>query len=247
MADMSLLLVAIIWGVNIPVMKVALRKIDPYAFNAIRLIVSSVVLLYFARREFLRGIRPASTLSKRDICIYAVTVSVAYQLLFLLAVSRATSADVALIMATVPMWTAIGARFFLKEILPLVAWAGLIIAFVGTMIVTVQKTPAFRRFEAAGNIHPADTDANSSIPSEHHSVDSLISMKAPHLTIGRATGLDTLSQESTKVSADWESACPCRLHWRGQAAQFSVAHCWGRSRRFSCQQVRRPSDYRFTS
>ena len=41
LADLSLLLVAIVWGVNIPVMKVALRKIDPYAFNAIRLIVSS--------------------------------------------------------------------------------------------------------------------------------------------------------------------------------------------------------------
>jgi drug/metabolite transporter (DMT)-like permease len=206
LADFSLLLVAIIWGVNIPIMKVALLKIDAYAFNAIRLIVSSIVLLYFARREFLRGIRPASSLSKRAILFYAFMVSVAYQLLFLLAVSRATSADVALIMATVPMWTAIGARFFLKEILPLLAWIGLIIAFAGTMIVTLQKTPRpipaspSGTAEAASNIHPADTDANSSLPSEHHSVDSLISMKAPHLRIGRATGLDALSQDSTKVS-----------------------------------------------
>lgn len=160
MADMSLLLVAIVWGVNIPVMKVALRKIDPYAFNAIRLIVSSAVLLYFARREFLRGIRPANTLSKRDICIYACTVSVAYQLLFLLAVSRATSADVALIMATVPMWTAIGARFFLKEILPLLAWAGLIIAFIGTMIVTLQKTPVPIQATNAGTTDAVSIEAH---------------------------------------------------------------------------------------
>ena len=142
LADLTLLLVAIIWGVNIPVMKVALRAIDAYAFNAIRLVVSSVVLIFFARREFLNGIRPASTLSKRNVCIYASVVSMAYQLLFLLAISRATSADVALIMATVPMWTAIGARFFLKEVLPLMAWGGLIIAFAGTMIVTLQKGPA---------------------------------------------------------------------------------------------------------
>ena len=141
LADLTLLLVAIIWGVNIPVMKVALHRIDPYAFNAIRLVVSSAVLIFFARREFLNGIKPASTLSKRDVCLYAIVVSMAYQLLFLLAISHATSADVALIMATVPMWTAIGARFFLKEILPLMAWAGLILAFSGTMIVTLHKAP----------------------------------------------------------------------------------------------------------
>jgi len=141
LADLTLLLVAIIWGVNIPVMKVALHQIDAYAFNAIRLVVSSAVLIFFARREFLNGIQPARMLSKRDVCIYASIVSMAYQLLFLLAISYAASADVALIMATVPMWTAIGARVFLKEILPLMAWVGLVIAFSGTMIVTLHKAP----------------------------------------------------------------------------------------------------------
>lgn len=141
LADLLLLLVALIWGVNIPVMKIALSRIDAYAFNAIRLVVSSLVLMYFARREFLQGIKPSGSLSKRDVLIYASIVSVAYQFLFLLAIARATSADVALIMATVPMWTAIGARFFLKEFLPLMAWAGLIVAFAGTMIVTLHKAP----------------------------------------------------------------------------------------------------------
>ena len=141
LADVSLLLVALIWGVNIPIMKVALNRIDAYAFNAIRLVVSSVVLMAFARREFLLGIKPSGTLSKRDVFIYASIVSVAYQFLFLLAIARATSADVALIMATVPMWTAIGARLFLKEFLPMMALIGLTIAFAGTIIVTLHKVP----------------------------------------------------------------------------------------------------------
>ena len=162
-ADVSLLLVALVWGVNIPVMKVALLRIDGYAFNAIRLIVSSIVLLHFARREFVRGIRPTTTLSIRNVLIYAFTVSVAYQLLFLLAVSRATSGDVALIMATVPMWTAIGARVFLKEILPWLAWGGLIVAFAGTMIVTLQKTPTSPATSHAGNV----TDQTNAEAAEH--------------------------------------------------------------------------------
>ena len=169
LADLTLLLVAIIWGVNIPVMKVALHKIDAYAFNAIRLVVSSAVLLFFARREFLNGIRPASTLSKRNVFIYATIVSMAYQLLFLLAISHASSADVALIMATVPMWTAIGARFFLKEILPLMAWVGLVLAFSGTMIVTLHKvpTPTIDSKVTSRREVSAETTANSNSGAQH--------------------------------------------------------------------------------
>lgn len=140
LAELSLLSVAVIWGVNIPVMKVALElKISPYALNALRLVISAIVLLGFAWHEYRKGIRPSSNLSWRRVVIYALVVSVAYQLLFLLAVSKTTSANVALIMATVPMWTALGARFFLKEILAPLAWIGLMTAFAGTMIVTVQR------------------------------------------------------------------------------------------------------------
>lgn len=140
LADLALLAVAIIWGVNIPVMKVALESgITPYSLNAIRLVVSAIILVGCAGWEYRSGVRPAAGISRIRIIIYALIVSVAYQYLFLMAVSRTTSANVALIMATVPMWTALGARLFLKEILPAMAWVGLFIAFAGTMIVTVQK------------------------------------------------------------------------------------------------------------
>lgn len=140
LADLALLAVAVIWGVNIPVMKVALESgITPYSLNAIRLVVSAIILVACASWEYRSGVRPATGISRGRIVVYAIIVSVAYQYLFLMAVSRTTSANVALIMATVPMWTALGARLFLKEILPAMAWIGLLIAFAGTMIVTVQK------------------------------------------------------------------------------------------------------------
>lgn len=140
LADLALLAVAVIWGVNIPVMKVALESgITPYALNAVRLVVSAIVLLGCAAAEYRSGVRPTAGISRVRIVVYALIVSVAYQYLFLMAVSRTTSANVALIMATVPMWTALGARLFLKEVLPVMAWVGLLIAFAGTMIVTVQK------------------------------------------------------------------------------------------------------------
>ena len=170
LADAALLSVAIIWGINIPVMKVALEHgITPYALNALRLVVSAVILLACAWWEFRGGVRPAAGVSFWRLFIYALVVSVAYQFLFLMAVSRTTSANIALIMATVPMWTALGARAFLKEILPAQAWLGLWIAFTGTMIVTVQaqqsgaakpvvKLESTTALVAPNVIAPADAD-----------------------------------------------------------------------------------------
>ena len=159
LADLALLAVAIIWGVNIPVMKVALEiGITPYALNAVRLVISAIVLLVCASWEFRAGIRPVAGLSRWRVVTYAMIVSVAYQFLFLMAVSRTTSANVALIMATVPMWTALGARCFLKEILPPLAWLGLIIAFAGTMVVTVQRELPILAVSAASPLEPVPPD-----------------------------------------------------------------------------------------
>jgi drug/metabolite transporter (DMT)-like permease len=58
------------------------------------------------------------------------------------------------------MWTAIGARFFLKEHLPLLAWIGLTIAFAGTMIVTLHK---------ASPTPPASSPASPAASSESSS------------------------------------------------------------------------------
>jgi drug/metabolite transporter (DMT)-like permease len=80
LADLALLAVAVIWGVNIPVMKVALESgITPYSLNAIRLVVSAIVLLGCAGWEYRTGVRPAAGISRIRIVIYALIVSVAYQ------------------------------------------------------------------------------------------------------------------------------------------------------------------------
>lgn len=139
LAELSLLAVAVIWGVNIPIMKIALDMgIDRFALNGLRLVVSAAALLIFAAMERRSGIRPDLRGRWPRIVCYAVLVSGLYQLLFLLAVSQTTSADIALIMATVPLWTAIGARILLREILSPLAWTGLFVAFAGTGLVTLS-------------------------------------------------------------------------------------------------------------
>ncbi|MEP3479547.1 MAG: DMT family transporter [Fuerstiella sp.] len=141
--DLSLFGVALIWGINIPVMKNGLDEVDVYVFNAIRLMISVLVLAIFAlrerRRDRKRGFRPSGLLKKRRVVIYAVIVSGLYQLVFLLGIARTASANTALIISTIPIWTALLARIFLSEQLSKFAWLGLFTALAGTIVVAVQK------------------------------------------------------------------------------------------------------------
>ncbi|MCA8993117.1 MAG: DMT family transporter [Planctomycetaceae bacterium] len=138
--DIALVSVSLIWGINIPFMKIALDHLDDYVFNAVRLCVSAAALVVFALREkplqLAQGERP---LSWAQLIPYAVFIAGIYQVLFLMGVSRTTSGNTALIIATVPLWTAIIAYFFGGEKLPFWACIGLLIALLGTVVVAFQK------------------------------------------------------------------------------------------------------------
>ncbi len=136
--DLSLLGVAVIWGVNIPVMKSGLEGIEPFAFNAMRLLLSALVLVLFAAREISPVVEQPPGLWKQ-VLLYSVIASGIYQWMFLLGISRTASGNGSLIMATVPLWTAVLARFLLQETLSGQAKIGLATAFTGTMIVALEK------------------------------------------------------------------------------------------------------------
>lgn len=137
-SDLSLLSVAIIWGINIPIMKIGLDHLNIFVFNAIRLAISAGVLVAFGWRELRHGLLPQGGITWRQVLIYAVLASGFYQLLFLLGIALTTSGNTALIMATVPMWTALLARVFIGETIQRLAWSGLCIALIGTILVAMQ-------------------------------------------------------------------------------------------------------------
>ncbi len=131
--------VVLIWGINIPIMKTGLDQLDPYVFNAVRLTISACVLGAFALTEYRQGHRSRPGVSRTRMLIYGIIVSGIYQLLFLLGIERTTSGNTALIISTVPMWTALLARLFIGEKLLRIAWCGLLVALSGTVIVALQK------------------------------------------------------------------------------------------------------------
>ena len=90
-------------------------------------------------RERRRGIIPHESITIRKLFCYGLYASALYQVLFLFGVANTTSGNTALIIATVPMWTALLACIFISEILRRLAWVGLSLALIGTIVVAFQK------------------------------------------------------------------------------------------------------------
>lgn len=139
LADLSLISVALMWGINIPIMKYALGLIDPFCFNAFRLSISAVVLGLCAWWEMRGTSRSSGRKPYFRIACFALLSGFVYQYLFVVGIFRTTGGNTALIMSSMPMWTAVLAFFFIRERLSLIAWFGLLITLVGTVIVTLQK------------------------------------------------------------------------------------------------------------
>lgn len=165
-ADFNLLATAIIWGSNVVVMKYAIGVLNPFHFNALRFVFSVLALAIWIgvtrpeafglksqkhRKAPLREksaspeltAEASDSISRRQyvgtIGLYALLFGVVYQVTFLMGIFRTSASSTALIMASVPMWTALIAFFFLKERLAKIAWVGLMVTFLGTVIVAMDK------------------------------------------------------------------------------------------------------------
>lgn len=141
LADGCLLLTAVMWGINIPVVKHCIANVDPFAFNAVRLVFSSLTLSGLAWLEFRQlKQRPAwRQWPWGRILIFASLTGLAYQWLFMLGIKRTTAANAALLLSAMPMWTAVISMFWLHERLKRITWLGLSVTFAGTLMVILSR------------------------------------------------------------------------------------------------------------
>ncbi len=144
-ADLSLLATTIIWGINIVVFKYSIGVVDPVVFNAARLVFSALALgvcvaieRRWRRRPLLPDMASARKVPWFRVAVFAVLTGILYIVLFVLGIARTTAGSTALLLASMPMWTAVLSRIFLAENLRRITWIGLATTFAGTAIVTLS-------------------------------------------------------------------------------------------------------------
>lgn len=137
-ADLCLVTTALMWGINIPVVKYAVGQTDPFAFNAIRLVFATLILGVFAALEWKMNRAIRGPYSRWRWGTFAMLNGFAYMVLFMLGVPRTTAGNVALLLTSMPVWTAVFSFLFLGERLKRITWIGLAVTIVGTFIVILM-------------------------------------------------------------------------------------------------------------
>ncbi len=141
--DAALLAVVLIWGANFVVMKQAFSVLSPWAFNAVRLMLAAVVLLgVLCAREG----RSALALPRRDalkLVGLGILGNTFYQIPFVVGLNLTTAGNSALLIATIPVWSALLARLLGWERITPRMWLGILLSFGGVGVVTAASPNGF--------------------------------------------------------------------------------------------------------
>jgi len=126
--DGLLALMTLIWGINYIVIKAAFRVFTPLSFNAVRFALAAVAVALVAWASGAR--RPA----RRDLVrlsLLGVLGNTCYQLCYIEGMARTRAGNAALIMAAVPVLTAVTSHLLGQERLRWRDVAGLVLSTAG--------------------------------------------------------------------------------------------------------------------
>ena len=143
-----LIATAFMWGTNLLVFRQFVTTTDPMVFNFIRLVPATLTLgfLWCVQRRHRAGQRKNSgvRLPWVRLFFYALINGLLYQVIFAKGLSLTHASTAALIIASMPMWTAVLSLVFLSERLGTARWAGLFITLAGTCIIVLGSDSQVR-------------------------------------------------------------------------------------------------------
>jgi drug/metabolite transporter (DMT)-like permease len=136
------LFAVVAWGASFVATRIALEAFTPFAIVALRLTLGVVLLLAVARWQRQRAVpgRGAAGVS-----VLLGLIVAAHLLIQAIGLGHTTAMNAAWIISFIPVVIALGARIFLGQRLPALAWGGVAIATFGVLLVTAQEPPDFAR------------------------------------------------------------------------------------------------------
>lgn len=139
-ADMGLVLLAAIWGVNFTVVKLVLREISPLGLNALRFPLAAIAL------GIVVYLRPGRLLPAREDLARVVWLgllgNVAYQLCFIYGIDWTQAGNASLLLATTPVWTVLLSAAAGHEHPTRLVGAGVLGTLVGMVLVVAGRGDA---------------------------------------------------------------------------------------------------------
>ena len=148
--DLSLLLMALIWGVNYTSVKFGTSIIDPLAFNGVRVALAAVALVVVAHVATKGFALEAGWPRTRDALVLLLLGTLGngvYQILFVEGIARTRAGDAALLISASPAFIAIMGRLRGSEHVPRRWFIGIALSILGMAFVivgTTSSTPEHR-------------------------------------------------------------------------------------------------------
>jgi drug/metabolite transporter (DMT)-like permease len=148
--DPGMLLVSLIWGVNFAIVKTTFTQIPPLPFAALRFLIASVVIsLILWWRE---GFAPLPPGTWRRMIWLGLLGNSAYQILFVLGLSRTTTANSSLLVSTTPVLVALFAGLLKIERITGRIAGGIALAMSGIILVLLARGVSFSLGTLAGDL-----------------------------------------------------------------------------------------------
>lgn len=126
----ALILLAVIWGYNWVVMKKSLQYMGPFDFNALRMALGGVILLFFMRCQGM-SVRPKAVPLT---ILLGLTQTAAGTALILWALVSGGAGKTSILVYTMPFWILIFAWPVLSEKIRGLNWIPVVMAFTGMVL-----------------------------------------------------------------------------------------------------------------
>jgi drug/metabolite transporter (DMT)-like permease len=149
-ADLGMLLVALIWGVNFSVTKGVFPRFPPLAFTGVRFAIASLLLYPLVRRLEGPDSLPPGVLGR--LIVLGVVGNTLYQLGFISGLDRTTASNSALILAAMPSIVAFLAVTLRFEPLRPRVLGGVVVATVGVVLVVAARGAGFGSATLSGDL-----------------------------------------------------------------------------------------------
>jgi drug/metabolite transporter (DMT)-like permease len=150
LADLGMLAVVLIWGINFSVTKGAFDTFPPLAFTAVRFAIASLILIPLVRG--LEGGAPLPDGALRRLIVLGVVGNTLYQIAFISGLARTTASNSALILAAMPPVTAVAAAALgVDPVRPRIL-AGVVVASIGVALVVLAEGAGLAGGRLAGDL-----------------------------------------------------------------------------------------------